>query len=84
MPERLAAGEVRNWVGTLALSLSVEATNLTNGKELYDAVKLLTLDDLHLDLPTLPRVGRAHVARARAATHAPVPGEEITEFYAGI
>ena len=55
-----------------------------NGKELYDAVKLSALNDLHLDLPTLSRVGRAHGARPRAATQATVTEEEIKKFHTGI
>ena len=74
---RLAtAGDVRSWVYTLALSLSAEATNPMNGKELYDAVKLSALDGLLLDLPTLSRVARAHGARPRAATQETVTEEE--------
>ena len=54
MPEQACySGEVRNWVITLALSLSAEAINCTNVAELYAAAKCSALDDLHLEL--LPR-----------------------------
>ena len=62
----------------------LKQTNPMNGKELYDAVKLSALDDLHLDLPILSRVGRAHGARPRAATQVKVTEEEIKEFHTGI
>ena len=78
------AGEVRNWVGTLALSLSAEAINCTNAAELYVAAKFSALDDLHLDLPALPRVERVHGARTRAATQDPVTEEQIKVFYTGL
>ena len=53
------AGDVRGWVNTLALTLTAEGSNVENATALYHAVKHLTVEELQLDLPALPRIGRA-------------------------
>ena len=56
---KVTAGDVRRWVNTTTLSLSVEASNINNANALYDAMKKFTLETLHLDMPALPRAERA-------------------------
>ena len=56
---KATTGDVKDWVNSIALSLSAEEGNLANAESLYDFVKLSALDTLQLDLPALPRANRA-------------------------
>ena len=73
---RATTEDVRLWVNTTTLSLSAEA-NIINANVLYDAMKEVTLETLHLDMPALPRAKRARGCVSTAA----ITEDEIKAFY---
>ena len=76
------AGDVRGWVNTLALTLTAEGSNVENATALYHAVKQLTVEELQLDLPALPRIGRARGTRPHQTATQHVTEGVIATFYA--
>ena len=74
------AGDVRGWVNTLALTLTAEGSNVENATALYHAVKHLTVEELQLDLPALPRIGRARGTRLHQTATQHVTEELIATF----
>ena len=76
------AGDVRGWVNTLALTLTAEGSNVENATALYYAVKQLTVEELQLDLPALPRIGRARGTRPHQTATQHVTEGVIATFYA--
>ena len=76
------AGDVRGWVNTLALTLTAEGSNVENATALYHAVKQLTVEELQLDLPALPRIGRARGTRPHQTATQHVTEGLIATFYA--
>ena len=62
---RVTIGDVRRWVNTTTLSLSAEA-NMINANLLYDAMKKVTLETIHLDMLALPRAKRARACGSTA------------------
>ena len=81
---KATAGDVKLWVNSLSLSLFAEGNNPANANALYDAVKIVTLETLHLNLPALPRAKRAGGARGNPSAGDPVTEEHIKKFYEGI
>ena len=73
---RVTTGDVRQWVNTTTLSLSADA-NMINANLLYDAMKKVTLETLHLDMPALPRAKRARACVSTAA----ITDKHIKAFY---
>ena len=81
---RATAGDVKLWVNSLSLSLFAEGNNPANANALYDAVKIVTLETLQLNLPALPRAKRAGGARGNSSAGDPVTEEHNKKFYEGI
>ena len=57
--KKATTGNVRDWVNTLVLTLIAEGENTSNAEALFESVKLVTIQDLRLDLPALPRAKRS-------------------------
>ena len=73
---RVTTVDVRRWVNTTTLSLSAEA-NMINANLLYDAMRKVTLETLHLEIPALPRAKRARACVSTAA----ITEEHIKAIY---
>ena len=78
------AGDVRGWVSTLALTLTAEGSNVENATALYHPVKYLTVEELQLDFPALPRIGRARGTRPHQTATQQVTEGLIAAFYADL
>ena len=74
-------GQVKNWINTLILTLTAEWQGHSNSDELYEVVKTLTTEELHLDLPLLPRANRKRVSAVKSD---PVTDEQIKDFYTSL
>ena len=71
-------GQVKIWVNTLILTLTAEWQGHLNSDDLYEAVKTLNTEELHLDLPSLPRANRTRGSVIKAG---PITDEQIKDFY---
>ena len=64
------------------LTLTAEGSNVENATALYHAVKQLSVEELQLDLPALPRVGRARGTRPPQTASQHVTDGHTVTFYA--
>ena len=81
---KATAGEVSSWVNTLILTLTADGQNKENAEALYESVKIVTIQELHLDLPQLPRANRVARSRGTVGAALQVTEEQIRTFYKGL
>ena len=77
---KTTAGDVSSWVNTLILTLTAVGQNIENAEAMYECVKIVTIQELRLDLPQLHRENR--IARSREIEAVlQVAEEQIRTFY---
>ena len=74
-------GEVISCVNTLILTLTADRHNAGNAEALYEAVRIVAIQEDRLDLPKFPRSKRAVRSRCTDATAVQVNEERIKAFY---